>query len=486
MSLTENAVAARPIRSRSGTPVLNGHLAERPARPAHRSGPLAFPDSSTRTTTCRSNAIPALLRFRRSLRATPDRGVRAALRASRVLRRASALRKDARASRRPEEPLLGATTVAHHDPWCDAFDETVYLVHVLSRFGWSHWASAIRPAGEELRRAALSTSPRDGHGRSRGGLRLRDRRSARTRSSSTVAHRRRPADACGRRGRRLRPFEQPLHARADADPRRLCDVGRPRSVRTRGSPARATSRGAVRRAGLHDLTRRLRSSRRTPRSFVCLEWGGLRPASSPTSSCCGCRADPYEVSSRPRARRCGPWCGRDPAQTDPISHPGSRPVRDPRRLHARRRAKLVHPAVVAVPSALGWSRASRRSGSRVTCDVSVGIPTYNRRDVVAEAGSSELDQTMPPEEVIVVDHGSADGTPAMLVERFGARIQIVRLAHEGSLGTSGQAGLAHRPAPGRFPRRRRPLASEEGRRVSALKRTEALVPACPRNSPRQR
>lgn len=79
----------------------------------------------------------------------------------------------------------------------------------------------------------------------------------------------------------------------------------------------------------------------------------------------------------------------------------------------------------------------------MTCDVSVVIPTYNRRDVVAEAVSSVLDQTMPPEEVIVVDHGSTDGTPAMLVERFGARIQIVRLAHEGSLGDVRQAGLAH-------------------------------------------
>lgn len=78
----------------------------------------------------------------------------------------------------------------------------------------------------------------------------------------------------------------------------------------------------------------------------------------------------------------------------------------------------------------------------MTCDVSVVIPTYNRRDVVAESVSSVLDQTVPPAEVIVVDHGSTDGTPAMLLERFGTRIHLERLAHEGGIGHVRNAGVA--------------------------------------------
>lgn len=49
---------------------------------------------------------------------------------------------------------------------------------------------------------------------------------------------------------------------------------------------------------------------------------------------------------------------------------------------------------------------------------SVIICTYNRREYVAESVRSVLGQTRPPEQVIVVDDGSSDGTAEFLKELF--------------------------------------------------------------------
>ena len=46
------------------------------------------------------------------------------------------------------------------------------------------------------------------------------------------------------------------------------------------------------------------------------------------------------------------------------------------------------------------------------------IPTYNRREFLPRAIDSVLGQTVPPDEVIVVDDGSTDGTPQMLDQRY--------------------------------------------------------------------
>jgi glycosyltransferase involved in cell wall biosynthesis len=57
--------------------------------------------------------------------------------------------------------------------------------------------------------------------------------------------------------------------------------------------------------------------------------------------------------------------------------------------------------------------------------VSVIIPTYNRRDLVRRAIRSVFEQTDPVDEIIVVDDGSGDGTREALHSEFGDRIQYM-------------------------------------------------------------
>lgn len=61
--------------------------------------------------------------------------------------------------------------------------------------------------------------------------------------------------------------------------------------------------------------------------------------------------------------------------------------------------------------------------------VSVVIAAYNADAYIAEAIESVLGQTVPPDEVIVIDDGSRDGTRSVL-DRFGSR--IVALTQENS------------------------------------------------------
>ncbi|BAL75561.1 glycosyltransferase family 2 protein [Bradyrhizobium cosmicum] len=64
--------------------------------------------------------------------------------------------------------------------------------------------------------------------------------------------------------------------------------------------------------------------------------------------------------------------------------------------------------------------------------VSVVIAAYNAQGYIAEAIESVLGQTVPPDEVIVIDDGSTDGTRSVL-ERFAGRIVAL------TQGNSGQA-----------------------------------------------
>lgn len=62
--------------------------------------------------------------------------------------------------------------------------------------------------------------------------------------------------------------------------------------------------------------------------------------------------------------------------------------------------------------------------------VSVVIPTYNRAGMIAKAVSSALAQTYHRIEVIIVDDGSTDDTPAILAG-FGTRIRVIRQSNAG-------------------------------------------------------
>jgi len=72
--------------------------------------------------------------------------------------------------------------------------------------------------------------------------------------------------------------------------------------------------------------------------------------------------------------------------------------------------------------------------------ISTVIPAYNRADLIGETLRSIVSQTRPPMEVIVVDDGSADGTPEV-VESFGGPVRLVRQANAGA-GAARNAGFA--------------------------------------------
>jgi GT2 family glycosyltransferase len=80
------------------------------------------------------------------------------------------------------------------------------------------------------------------------------------------------------------------------------------------------------------------------------------------------------------------------------------------------------------------SPTSRTSDDRPQPQVSVVIPTRNRRELLTLALASALGQRGVDVEAIVIDEGSTDETPAMLASLGDPRVRVIR--HEVALGKS--------------------------------------------------
>jgi glycosyltransferase involved in cell wall biosynthesis len=66
--------------------------------------------------------------------------------------------------------------------------------------------------------------------------------------------------------------------------------------------------------------------------------------------------------------------------------------------------------------------------------VSAVIPAFNRRDYITRAIDSAMRQTVPVDEIVVVDDGSTDGTAELVESRYGGAVRVVRQANRGVAG----------------------------------------------------
>ncbi|MFT3954850.1 MAG: glycosyltransferase family A protein [Piscinibacter sp.] len=89
----------------------------------------------------------------------------------------------------------------------------------------------------------------------------------------------------------------------------------------------------------------------------------------------------------------------------------------------------------------------RSENMALDVEVSVIIPTYNRRELVQRAIGTVLAQTREVQEIVVVDDGSTDGTGEALAQAFGQRIRYV---HQANGGVSSARNHGLRIARGRF------------------------------------
>jgi glycosyltransferase involved in cell wall biosynthesis len=71
--------------------------------------------------------------------------------------------------------------------------------------------------------------------------------------------------------------------------------------------------------------------------------------------------------------------------------------------------------------------------------ISVVIPTYNRAGLIGETLAAVFAQSLPPDEIIVVDDGSQDETRAVLAG-YGGRIRAIHATNQGDL-VARNAGL---------------------------------------------
>jgi lipopolysaccharide exporter len=94
-----------------------------------------------------------------------------------------------------------------------------------------------------------------------------------------------------------------------------------------------------------------------------------------------------------------------------------------------RRERGQAPAVAAVPAAPAEPR------------ISVVVPARNAAPWIAETLDSVLGQTRPPDEVIVVENDSTDGTPEVL-ESYGDRITVIEMPSRGAAAAYNRGFIA--------------------------------------------
>ncbi len=89
-----------------------------------------------------------------------------------------------------------------------------------------------------------------------------------------------------------------------------------------------------------------------------------------------------------------------------------------------------------------------RGGNRASVDatISVIIPCYNRAALVGDTLCNLLAQSLPPDQIIVVDDGSTDGS-ADVIRSFGDKVLLIEQTNQGP-GAARNAGLA--AATGRY------------------------------------
>src|SRR5690348_3025712 len=76
-------------------------------------------------------------------------------------------------------------------------------------------------------------------------------------------------------------------------------------------------------------------------------------------------------------------------------------------------------------------------------NISVIIPAYNAANCIQRAIDSALAQTLPPREVIVVDDGSTDETPRLVVS-YGERVHLIQQSNAGPGAARNRAVRASR------------------------------------------
>jgi glycosyltransferase involved in cell wall biosynthesis len=63
--------------------------------------------------------------------------------------------------------------------------------------------------------------------------------------------------------------------------------------------------------------------------------------------------------------------------------------------------------------------------------ISIIIPAYNAKSTIFDAVDSALRQTLAPDEIMVVDDGSTDGTGEAVTQKYGAQVRVIRQSNAG-------------------------------------------------------